>query len=80
MSPHACSSLDVFRIVAAKETLYWSLLLPVAAPPVDTKIRLQLTIVEREMNDRARQLPHQALSWEGTLLNASSEARKLFGK
>ena len=36
-SPHACSSMDFFRIVGARETLYCPLLLPVAAPPVEAK-------------------------------------------
>lgn len=76
-SPHACGSLDSFRIVAANETLYWPIMLPVDAPPVDNKLRLEVTIVEREIHSPQQHVDHD-LSWEGTLAKASSDARKLF--
>jgi hypothetical protein len=78
-SPHACSSVDVFRVVGANETLYSPIMVPVAAPPLDTRIRVELTIIERESLDMRRRVKHD-LSWEGSLSDAASEARRLFDK
>ena len=78
-SPHACSSRDSFRVVGAHETLYWPLILPVAAPPFDVRFRLTLSLVETAIQN-PRQRSEQEVSWEGSLTTATSESKKLFGK
>jgi hypothetical protein len=78
-SPHACSSRDSFRVVGAQETLYWPLMLPIVAPPVDVTVRLEVTLVETAIQN-PRQRSEQEVRWEGSLTTATSEARKLFEK